>query len=138
VPLPGSDEFGLLQGGHLVLSGRIGRVFSLFDDQYEEGEWVDGHYSFEVILDLGLDSVDDESLHCFPLHVRTLNPGDWPRIVDCLLLRQLKPGSSEYKRVGILKVSLELEDLLPGEIGWIVEYANSEPYSAGLDVVTIY
>jgi hypothetical protein len=50
---------------------------------------------------------------------------------------QLRSGSSEYKRVGLLNVSLELEDLLAGEISWIVEYANSELYPGDLDEVTI-
>ena len=131
----GSDEFGPLQGGYLVLAGRIGRIFSLTDES-REGEWVNGHWSFEVHLDYFRDPIGDESLRCLPLLVRTLNPGEYPRIVDCLLLRP-RPGSSEYKRVGLLKVSLELEDLLPGEIGWVVDHANSELCPGDLAEITI-
>ena len=102
---------------------RIGRIFSLADID-RNGEWIDGHWSFETHLDLGSGSIDDESLYCLPLLVRTQNPGDWP-------------DSLEYTRVGLLKVSLDLKDVLPGELRWIAEHANSEPGPRDLVTVTI-
>ena len=119
--------------------GRAGQIFSLADID-REGEWIDGHWSFETEVDLGSNLIDDESLYCLPLLVRRQNPGpeDWPTITDCLLLKRLKPGAFEYTRVGLLKVSLDLEDILPHEIRWIAEHANSKPCSRDLVTVTIY
>ena len=119
--------------------GNIGRVFSLANTD-REGEWIDGHWSFETPVDLDSSSIDDESLYCLPLLIRKQNPGpeDWPTITDCLLLKRLKPGASEYTRVGLLKVSLDLEDTLPPEIRWIAEYARSEGCSEDLVTLTIY
>ena len=135
----GSDVFGPLRGGYLRLTGRIGRIFSLADTN-REGEWIDGHWSFETEVDLGSILIDDGSLYCLPLLVRRQNPGpeDWPTITDCLLLKRLKPDAFEYTRVGLLKVSLDLEDILPEEIRWIAEHANSEPRLRNLVTVTIY
>jgi hypothetical protein len=70
----GSDAFGPLRGGYLLLTGRIGRIFSLADTD-REGEWIDGHWSFETDLDLGSNLIDDEALYCLPLLVRRQNPG---------------------------------------------------------------
>lgn len=120
------------------MAGRIGRIFSLADTD-QEGEWIDGHWSFETQVDFGSNLIDDESLYCLPLLVRRENPGsEWPKITDSLLLKRLEPGAFEYTRVGLLKVSLDLEDMLPQEIRWIAEHANSEPCSRDLVTATIY
>jgi hypothetical protein len=98
------------------LTGRIGRIFSLADTS-REGEWIDGHWSFETDVDLSSDSVDDKSLYCLPLLVRRQHPGpEWPTITDSLLLKELQPGTFKYTRVGLLKVSLDLEQTRPHEI----------------------
>lgn len=119
------------------MTGRIGHIFSDLD---QEGEWMDGHSSFETILDLGWSSIEEDSLYCLPLFARKQNPGPehWPTIIDCLLLKQLKPGTFEFTRVGLLKVSLDLEDTLPREIRWIVEHTNSNPDARDLVTVTIF
>jgi hypothetical protein len=135
----GSDPFGPLRGGYLRLAGRVGRIFSLADTD-RTGEWIDGHWSFETHVDFESNLLDDESVHCLPLLVHRQNPGpeEWPSFIDCLLLKQLKPGTFEYTRLGLLKVSLDLEDRLPQEIRWIAEFANFEPCSRDLVTVTIY
>lgn len=134
----GPDVFGHLLGGYLRLRGRIGRIFSL-TGRDRAGEWVGGHWSWLVQVDLYSGSDDNELLHCLPLFVRRQNPGpDWPTFTDCLLLKQLKPGIHEYSRIGLLKVSLDLEDILPQEIKWIVEHAKSEPCLRDLVTVTIF
>jgi hypothetical protein len=134
----GSDEFGPLRGGYLRLTGRIGRIFSVADTS-REGKLIDGHLSFKTVVDLGSNSVDDESLYCLPLLVRkqyTLSK--WPTITECLLLKELQPNTFEYTRVGLLKVSLDLEHTLPHEIRWIAAYANSGSRSRDLHTITIY
>jgi hypothetical protein len=134
----GSDEFGPLRGGYIRLTGRIGRIFS-FADTSREGEWIDGHWSFEIAVDLDSKSINDELLYCLPLLVRRQKPGPQsPTITDCLLLKELRPGTFEYTRFGLLKVSLDLEHTLPHEIRWIADYVKSGPRSRDLHTVTIY
>jgi hypothetical protein len=135
----GSEEFGPLRGGYLRLTGRIGRIFPLADTS-RDGKWINGHWSFETFVDLYSNTIDDESLYCLPILVRRQNPGPewWPIFADCLLLKELQPGTFEFTRVGLLKVALDLEDTLPDEIKWIVEYAESGPPSRDLHTITIY
>ena len=91
--------------------------------------------------DLGLNTIGCESLYCLPLLVRRQNPGpeDSPTTTDCLLLKPLTSGAYHYTRLGLFKVSLDLEHyLLPHDIRWIVECAKSDISSAKLVTVTIY
>lgn len=134
----GSDEFGPLRGGYLRLTGRIGRILSLADTS-REGEWIDGHWSFGIVVDLDSNSIDDESLYCLPPLVHRQKPEwEWPTITDCLLLKELQPGTFGYTRVGLLKVASDLEHSLPHEIRWIAEYRNPGPRSRDLHTITIY
>ena len=133
----GPDAFGLLRTGYIRLVGRVGRIFS-FEGRFLEGSWINGHWSFEVSLDLCLDSMDYESLYCLPVLIRKEYSFDSSTIIDCLLLRQLKPEALDYIRVGLLKVSLDLKDKLPQEIKWITEYCNFEQCSKDLVTVTLY
>lgn len=134
------DSFGSLRGGYLRLTGRIERIFSQAIIA-EDGIGLDDHYSHEtIIMDLESNSnhfMNEESLYCLPVLIRKLYSGsqDLPTITECLLLKQLKLGVSEYMRVGLLKVSLRPNDILPEEIMWIAEYAKSDIDSS--DLVTI-
>ena len=141
--LVGSDPFGPLRGGYLRLRGRIGRIFSLANTD-RHGVWLRDNYcySYETRMDLEPDSnhfMNEECLYCLPVLVSKLNLGPevLSIITDCLLLKQLKPGVSEYMRVGLLKVSLAPNVELPEEIRWIAEYANSEIDSSDLVTITI-
>jgi hypothetical protein len=127
--LVGSDPFGPLRGGYLRLTGRIGRIFSLANTA-RYGVWVDDHFSHETEMDLESHSnqpMNEECFYCLPVLVRKLNsrPGDFPNITYCLLLKQLK------------QVSLRPNAVLPEEIRWIAEYANSEIDSSDLVTITI-
>jgi hypothetical protein len=139
--LVGSDSFGPLRGGHLRLMGRIGQIFSLANTPWQ-GHLRGDYPSYETEIDFDSDSnhlLDEEFLDCLPVLVRKHNRGSdaWPTTANCLLLKQLKPGVSEYMRVGILRVSLHLTAVLPEEIIWIKEYANSESDSSDLVTITI-
>ena len=62
----------------------------------------------------------------------------WPAVTDCLLRKRFEPGASEYTRVGLLEVSLDLEDTLPPEFRWIADIARSERLPEDLVAFTIY
>jgi hypothetical protein len=139
--LDGSESFGPLRGGYLRLTGRIGRIFPLANTA-EQGLWRGHGRSYSTILDLDSDSnhlIDEEFLYCLPVLVRKLVAGrqDLPASIECLLLKQLKPGISEYMRIGILRVSLDPRAVLPEEIRWIAEFANSEIDSSDLVTITL-
>jgi hypothetical protein len=85
-------------------------------------------------MGLNTDLIDEESLHCLTLFVRNDNA----TIINCLQLELLKPSLRDYKRVVLLKVSLDLKYTLLQEIKWIAEYVNSEPDSRDLVKVTIF
>ena len=70
--------------------------------------------------------------------MRSQNPGpeEWPKIMDWLLIEWFDADS--YKRVDVLKVSLDLEDVLPQELSWIAKHAQSQPCLEYPDVVKLY
>jgi hypothetical protein len=106
-----TKAFCPLRGGFLHFTGKIGLIFSLADPD-PEGEWIDGRCSFDVHMELNTDLIDEESLHCLTLFVRNNNA----TIINCLQLELLKPSLRDYKRVVLLKVSLDLKYTLLQEI----------------------
>ena len=138
IDAPSGDPFGLLRSGYILLKGRLGRTFSLANDKHDVGQWIDGHSTFEWTTDINRNLIDNTTIYCLPLYVRSQNPGPekWPVITDCLLIERFMVDS--YRRVGVLNVSLDLEDVLPQELSWIAEHAQSQPCLEYPDIVKLY
>lgn len=130
----GPNDFGPLSGGHLVLTGRLGPVFPLTQEN-REGECVRGQNSYFLHFDS--TSINEDTVFCLPLLIRMEGGLDY-HTVHSLLLKQLMLDTHEYVRVGLLDITLEMDHLLPEEIKWIVHYANDEPCLVEITTVTIY
>ncbi|KAK3940000.1 heterokaryon incompatibility protein-domain-containing protein [Diplogelasinospora grovesii] len=134
----GSDVFGVLEGGHILLKGRVGQTFSLAAWKALSEPSISVKLDVEAIADV-------EPLHCLPIMVgwneKVAGNSRW---VHCLLLERFGPFrercNSGLTRVGVVKVSLEAEDFnsLPHEIRWVVEFVKSTPPFWKLEDVTIY
>jgi hypothetical protein len=129
------------------LTSRIERIFSLANragDETWDETWDDGQYPYKIVMDLGSDwnhFMNEESLYCLPVLISKLYSRleyfGTPIVTDCLLLKQLKPGVSEYMRVGLLKEPLDAYAYLPEEIRGVAGYAKSEIDSSDLVTITI-
>jgi len=109
----GSDVFGTLKTGYLALSGRIGGIFHITNENCE-GEWINGCWSHQLILDLPLERINDLPIRCVPLFAWSNGAGH--TIIECLLLQPAGQGVDSYVRAGLLKISVDLKDELPGEV----------------------
>lgn len=131
----GTDLFGALRTGYLSLTGQIGELFHITHNSHE-GDWINGCYSYEILIDVASRRIDHMSIRCMPLFAWLNGAGH--TIIECLLLQPAGKGVSSYIRTGLLKVSVDLKDTLPEEIKWVPEAFLLNQNLAVLHTIFLY
>jgi len=134
----GSDAFGILSGGFIRLTGRIGHMSRLNFKSGFTRHW-------QCYVDTSSRVVDDR-VYCLPLYILRYDKSELSR-TDCLVLKRLNTDA-EYIRIGLVRVHPSSGDLLPKELRWIMEYSKAkrdskeftplEPGQGDAATITIY
>lgn len=131
----GPDLFGALRTGYLPLTGQIGGIFHITDNNHK-GDWIEGCQSYDMRIDLASRWNNYLSVRCMPLFAWLNGAGH--TIVECLLLQPTEERNASYIRVGVLSVSVDLKDELPEEIKWVPEVFLSNQTSSNLETIFLY